>query len=306
MPVTLRPRTNGRYIPYAKIPYAKSTSPSSVGGKPVEKDLDIDRLDDPAKEMEMCSGSPSQKEASVRLFQLMKSNRTTPEEVETLIKTHGLDINIQNGWKETLLYNCCKHAVNIPVLDWLFDNGCNINLVNSKGYNALNACLKWNHNPNHDKVLDWLRDKKVVIEKEYKDLPVLHNMVICYDGAFDWVCHNYDMNEQDKNGNTPLHMTCHQDTQHNVTHPCTQLCETKLVNINNVNKDGQTPLHLAAKSGFSNCARILLKHGADKNIKDNQNRTPLDVLEQNKTAIVRDLNKWPGDYKDCKRVLKEY
>lgn len=40
---------------------------------------------------------------------------------------------------------------------------------------------------------------------------------------------------------------------------------------------GQTPLHLAASEGHLECARILVKAGADVLVKDNMGFTPLDL-----------------------------
>lgn len=42
-------------------------------------------------------------------------------------------------------------------------------------------------------------------------------------------------------------------------------------------KHGNTPLHLAAKRGFTQCAKELLKWGADANKENENNETPLEV-----------------------------
>ena len=74
---------------------------------------------------------------------------------------------------ETLIYNCCKHAVNIELLDWLYEKKCDPTIVNKKGFNAFNACLEWNHKKNYEKVLDWLHSKNISIVPHYKNMPIL-------------------------------------------------------------------------------------------------------------------------------------
>ena len=246
-------------------------------------------------------------EAKKKLFKLVKLNRTKPGQVQEILQTHQLDINVKNSWGETLIYNCCKHAVNVPLLDWLHAQGCDATLVNCKKLNAYNACLKWNHKKNNHAVLDWLMNKQIPLAKEYENYPPLHNMIICYQhpSIFDWIAKNFDLNTMDQNGNTALHITCHQDTKHNVPIPCRRMCEMKEVNVNCVNLEGQTPLHLAALSGFSTCITILLEHGADRTLLDNKKRTALDVLQENKENIIQHKFTWPGDYHESLTLLTQ-
>jgi ankyrin repeat protein len=48
---------------------------------------------------------------------------------------------------------------------------------------------------------------------------------------------------------------------------------------NALNDSGMTPLHLAAHQGNFALAELLLAHGARKNVKDEQGRTPLDLAQ---------------------------
>jgi len=246
------------------------------------------------------------KDAIKLLFKKVKLNRTVAAEIEQIITDNKIDINVKNAWKETLIYNCCKHAVNVPLLDWLYNKGCDPAIVNSKNLNAFDACLEWNHKKNHEKVLDWLFSKNIMVEKYYKDKPTIHNMIICYgnNSTLPWMAKHYDINEQDNDGNTALHMSVHQDTDHNNPAPCVWLCENG-ADVNICNKLGQTPLHLACYSGFSNCIATLVKSPlCNALIKDNNGNTPYRTLVNAKNdGIVR---KWPGDFEKSIKNMNEY
>ncbi|KAF3363139.1 hypothetical protein PHSC3_000325 [Chlamydiales bacterium STE3] len=50
------------------------------------------------------------------------------------------------------------------------------------------------------------------------------------------------------------------------------------IDLNYTNKEGKTALHIAAKDGTSGIVELLIEHGANPNIKDNDGLTPLDLL----------------------------
>jgi ankyrin repeat protein len=242
------------------------------------------------------------------LFKKVKLNKTKPAEIADLLTT-SVDINVKNAWGETLIYNCCKHAVNIPLLDYLYDNGCDPNVINTKKLNAFNACLEWNHKKNNYAVLDWLHSKNCAIQKHYPNLPYLHNMIICHgnDNSLPWIAKHFSLNEQDTvNGNTALCISVHQDTEHNSPVPCKWLCDRASkngdVDVNIQNKLGETALHIACKSGFSNCIRQLIAAKADLTLKDASGKTAYEVLLGAKES--KEPRKWPGDFKDSLIVME--
>ncbi|GAG21151.1 unnamed protein product, partial [marine sediment metagenome] len=230
------------------------------------------------------------KEGQKLLFKKVKLNRTKSEEVSDILQKCNLDINITNSWNETLIYNCAKHAVNIPLMQWLYDNKCDPNIQNNRNFNAYSACLKWNHKNNKNKVLDWLHKNHISLAREYPDLPDLHNMIICYGDpeVYKWILSAFgkdSLNEKDKNGNTPLHISCHQDTKHNSLSALLWLLQND-ADINIQNNEGDTALHLSAASGFSNCINLLMKENCDHTIKNNNGKISLDILEDNKDDII--------------------
>ncbi|KAJ5384054.1 hypothetical protein N7517_001965 [Penicillium concentricum] len=69
-------------------------------------------------------------------------------------------------------------------------------------------------------------------------------------------------------------------------------CDTKklALMLNARSEDGRTPLHVACRSGRLETVNILLAYGADVNIEDKQNRTPLDACAE---SIAED-QLWQG------------
>ena len=238
------------------------------------------------------------------LFKKVKLNKTKPDEIEKLIKDNNIDINIKNKWNETLIYNCCKHAVNIPLLDWLYEQGCDPRIVNIKNLNSFNAALQWNHKKNCCQVLDWLFGKGIKIKKYYDEYPDIHNIILCYPHTivYEWIKTKYNLNEQDKDGNTPLHLSVHQKTDHNSPLPCKWLCENG-ADPNIMNNDGQTPLHIACFNRFSTCLKQLLKCGAHYKIKDNNGKTAYEILYESVDDKIN--RRWPGRLDESLEVMKD-
>ena len=248
------------------------------------------------------------KEGTKLLFKKIKLVRTKPADLKKIMDAYDLPITVTNGWNETLIYNCAKHTVNIPNLDWLYEQGCDPHIVNKKGFNTYSGCLKWNHKKNKNLVLTWLHEHNIRLQREYEDLPELHNMIICYSDpdVYSWILDTFgkeSLNNVDDEGNTPLHISCHQKTKHNMNYACTWLLKND-ANPNIQNNYGETPLHLSAKSGFSNCTKYILNASTtDKTICNNDGHTPLQVIVQNKKQIKDNLNTWPGNYERTLSLL---
>jgi len=51
-------------------------------------------------------------------------------------------------------------------------------------------------------------------------------------------------------------------------------------NVNHQNMDKFTPLHTACRYKFQDLANLLIKYGADLSIKDEKERTPLDLSKR--------------------------
>ena len=62
------------------------------------------------------------------------------------------------------------------------------------------------------------------------------------------------------------------------------------VDVNARNRYGTTPLHLASKRGTLEFVRLLIDHGADIDLKDNEGRTAFDV------ASTEEISKLLSDH----------
>jgi len=80
-----------------------------------------------------------------------------------------------------------------------------------------------------------------------------------------------DVDAQDNNNMTPLH--CAIESSRPLV--AAQLLLDHSASIHLRNKKGQTPLHLASRRGLSDVVAFLLKSGADVDLQDNDDKTPL-------------------------------
>ncbi|VDM95930.1 unnamed protein product [Thelazia callipaeda] len=84
---------------------------------------------------------------------------------------------------------------------------------------------------------------------------------------------NVSANALDKSGSTPLHWSSHGGHSQVVK----LLCSVPNMCISAQNKIGDTALHAAAWKGHLECARILLEHGANTSVLNNEKKRPVDV-----------------------------
>jgi hypothetical protein len=89
-------------------------------------------------------------------------------------------------------------------------------------------------------------------------------------------------NYRDENFNSNLHLAVKGKSMKLVKYFL-----NKRLDPNNLNKDGQTPLHIAIKEGNPEIAELLIKSGANINIKDNEGKKPFDYGSK---EIIRYFN----------------
>lgn len=80
-------------------------------------------------------------------------------------------------------------------------------------------------------------------------------------------------NELDENGLGLIHWA----TDRNQLQILELLLNNKDININLQDSDGQTALHFASSCGHLDCIRLLIQHGADRKLLNNDNETAADV-----------------------------
>jgi ankyrin repeat protein len=110
--------------------------------------------------------------------------------------------------------------------------------------------------------------------KDKNGIPLLHHIYGKAHGSMDAVIyaieHGADPSIQDNDGHTLLHLAALNDDA--------SLIEILPTNINVSNNEGRTPIFYAACYNQFNAAKLLLIKGADTNIKDIYNVTPIEKV----------------------------
>jgi ankyrin repeat protein len=87
------------------------------------------------------------------------------------------------------------------------------------------------------------------------------------------------IDEQDKNGDTPLHIAARHE--HLASPSIVNWLILHHANTEIKNKEGETPLHIAANYRANFIAELLLNAGADLNAQNNESLTPLMIAQRN-------------------------
>jgi ankyrin repeat protein len=180
-----------------------------------------------------------------KLFHAVDKNDL--KKIEFLL-SKGADINSQNENNENLLYYSIMKK-NKKIYEYLIQKGADINVINHDNYSPLFAAI---FTENYELV-------ELLLRK------------------------NVDLDINDALGNSILHISC-------------KLCNEKLIllflnesiDINIKNYIGETPLHILIssvissynpKKNYMKVFKLLLKNGANPNIKDEADETPLKIAQ---------------------------
>jgi ankyrin repeat protein len=86
----------------------------------------------------------------------------------------------------------------------------------------------------------------------------------------------------DEFGNTFIHRAV-------IKNDLTSVRKLNLDHVNYKNLDGDTALHLACKNHNMPFAEFIYRYGGNFNIKNNENKTPLDYLNSLEMEYIKDL-----------------
>jgi hypothetical protein len=96
-----------------------------------------------------------------------------------------------------------------------------------------------------------------------------------------------DVNLQDRNNHTPLYYASYEG----YTNIARELLKHRDIDVNLQNIYNQTPLYIASVCGNLDIVRMLLDAGADINIKNNEDKTALDIAIERRQRHVAELIK---------------
>lgn len=197
-----------------------------------------------------------------------------PHEILRLAIQHGTDVNSMNSRKQTLLMIAAEKGF-LDKVSFLFENGADINLLDSNGNTALSLAIE----NNHIQVVDFLIKKSANINflKKNDDPSLLLSAIRnCHetmalrllDEPFD-----FDINEVDPDNPANLLMWAISNDLNTIA---IKLIE-KSANIHYKTRGGNVVLSLALKKGNEIVAAKLIEYGAKIDVKNNQNKTPIDI-----------------------------
>ncbi len=200
-------------------------------------------------------------------------------EIAQLFLSHGADVNekskpiLQDVYdaQETALHVAAR-AGHLPMVQFLVEHDANVNAQ----CRETDACT-----PLHDAVrsgnihiVAYLIDHGATA----KDIPGAEPLLItaCEHESNDMlellVRHGYDINEQGKDGLTPLMMAIQNNRTEQVRYLLELHADTQLTD-----NQGYTALHHAAETGNMILAQLLVQNNADVNAPNWQNLSPFDI-----------------------------
>ena len=186
---------------------------------------------------------------------------TTDATLVTILLDHNANVNVQDAYGDTALMTSIE--LNYNNFKALLDRKTNILIQNKKGQTALMlACQNIN-----------------IYTEEIKDL--------LEAGA--------DVVAKDNQGMTALMHACQNSEEVEDIQPYIILLSYSAATINYQNNLGQTALMLAAQHDkwtfFPDVVNILLKNGAERNLKDNKGRTALDIAKEYGNEVAQEILK---------------
>ncbi len=198
---------------------------------------------------------------------LLTASAYTKTEIATMLLAYGADINTKDGNGETPLHRAsynhmnlsiAKHMQEIELINVLLAHGAEVNAKSNHGLTPL--CMA------------------VMSQCWFSKFRPIEIITILLN-------HGADIHTKTIMGKIPLHFANFKETAE-------LLLETG-ANVNSKDTYGNTPLHEAASDGLRDIVAVLLKHGADIHI----------INQDGQTAYMLAMEK---GYKDIAQLLERY
>lgn len=173
------------------------------------------------------------------------------EIVKLLIEEHGANVNDNNF----ILHDCCTCCEDLNLIKLLIKNGININSKNRESITPLMSLIYSGHNDAH------------ILQKVF-------NILLNND--------NILLNISDDLGDNVLHYCMYKQLKPILIKQLLQ----KNIDINSQNYNGDTPLHLACTVDNINIVKLLLQYDAKVDIYNNKGQLPIDMTANSKIREI--------------------
>lgn len=187
---------------------------------------------------------------------------------------HGASVDLRDKLGNTALLSAAIGGYR-QIIQVLIDRGADVNAQNNNGDTALMMASKNGHVEVVQQLLDAHAD---INARNNKGNTALY---LASQSGHLWVVlillnHYADVNAQNNNGDTALHVASREGYVGIVK----LLLDEYEINLEAQNSEGNTALHLAAVMGDADVAKALLERGANPQIYNWRDQTPVDLALQ--------------------------
>jgi ankyrin repeat protein len=225
---------------------------------------------------------------------------------------HGADINAQSICHDTALHSALWYGCKLEAVQLLYEHGANVHARNNRGETPLHGIFT---RPRPDprlieSFLEYGADMDIKAD-DHSTLLHLASKEAYPELAQLLLEHGANVDAQNDAGQTPLHKAI-KSLVINPTEDGLSVLHILLAHGANVNAqdiDHSTPLHLFApcRNGYLVTTQLLLDHGADANMRNNEGKTASDIagVHMPFSIVWRVLSKHMSERETIPTVITE-